>query len=58
MSCEYEHLFERITGWVDANMPITSKACLCYGQKNSPDCPYFLGSNQKDCPKYKEKISE
>ena len=58
MSCEYEHRFERITGWVDANTPITSNACLCYGQKNTPDCPYFLDSNQKDCPKYKEKISE
>ena len=58
MSCEYEHLFERITGWVDANTPISSNACLCYGQKNAADCPYFLSSNQKDCPKYKEKISE
>ena len=58
MSCEYEHLFERIIGWVDANTPITSNACLCYGQKNAPDCPYFSSSNQKDCPKYKEKISE
>ena len=58
MSCEYEHQFERIVGWHDVNAPITVKACLCYGQKNAPDCPYFLSSNQKYCPKYKEKISE
>ena len=56
MSCEYEHLFERITGWVDANTPKTTKACLCFGEKEPPDCPYFLGSNQKDCTKYKKKI--
>lgn len=58
MSCKYEHQFERIVSWHDVNAPITVEACLCYGQKNAPDCPYFLGSNQKDCPKYKEKISE
>ena len=58
MSCEYEHLFERITGWADANTPNTTKACLCFAEKESPDCPYFLSSNQKDCLKYKEKISE
>ena len=58
MSCEYEHLFERITDWVDTNTPKTTKACLCFGEKEPSDCPYFLSSNQKDCPKYKEKISE
>lgn len=58
MSCEYEHQFERIIGWYGVDTPITVEACLCYGQKNAPDCPYFLGSNQKDCPKYKEKIPE
>lgn len=57
MSCEYEHLDKRLIGWVGEH-PVTSKVCLCWGQKNAPDCPYFLGSNQKDCPKYKEKISE
>ena len=57
MSCEYEHPYERIIGWY-GDTPIKVKACLCYGQKNAPDCPYFFGSNQKDCPRYKEKTSE
>ena len=58
MSCEYEHPFERVIGWWNNDTPITSKACLCWGEKEPPDCPYFLDDNQKHCPRYKEKISE
>lgn len=57
MSCEYEHPFERIIGWMGEH-PVTSKACLCWGQKNAPDCPYFVADAQKDCPRYKEKVDE
>lgn len=60
MSCEYQHPDERLVGWIGEH-PVTSKACLCWGQKNAPDCPYFLADDQneqKNCPRYKEKVDE
>ena len=58
MSCEYESKYEQIFGWANGDTPVVFKSCLCFGQKNAPNCPYFLDDNQKDCPKYKEKISK
>lgn len=55
MSCEYQDEYERILGWLNGNTPVVAKSCLCWGWKSAPDCPYFLDSNEKDCPRYKEK---
>lgn len=61
MSCEYQSQYERILGWMNGDTPIVAKSCLCFGRKNVPDCPYFLADDQneqKNCPRYKEKIDE